>query len=151
MSKPKPVFACSAAAIQWQHDYETAWAGICEGLGELGKHVEDARAFVGDRAVLGLLKEFVPGEVIIAVSIARTDVVIGPDGRRELGAHTDHRTDRDPLMVAVVAAHDALVAAEGDTHWRRTLPPDAREQMMRYARELKAMDARGERMPWERA
>jgi hypothetical protein len=114
---------------EWSAQYERAWDLIRQGLGPFGDHVDDARCFVGDRALLRLFERFDPAAVIIATGIEITDCVLGPEGRREVGARDDDGR-KEEVEIAVAEAHRQLVAIEGDEHWRRLLPDDAKAIMI---------------------
>jgi hypothetical protein len=102
-----------------------------------GDDLEMARAFVGDAAFLDLIDRFNPGEVIIAIGIERVTALLelsepGPEPVSSTSAGIGGSAS---VSRAVHAAHQQLVARDGDRAWRVRLPPNAadlaREELRR--------------------
>lgn len=117
--------------------YLAAWDRLAAGLGDLARYLPEARAFVGDRALLDLMNEYDPVELIIAINIEIVAEV--------LEFPTDPAPEDGPVLLAVIDAHRALVAQEGDQRWRRYLPPDAAAIMREELHRLSAGDERAQR------
>ena len=84
-----------------------AWNDIRRGLGKFGDHLDDARAWVGDRGFLTLCDRFEAEHVIIACGAQNAADLLGQTHTIVEG-FTSRDDDDARLMRAVFEAHQAL-------------------------------------------
>jgi hypothetical protein len=94
---------------EWEQQYAAAWQTIADGLGfPFNQHLTAARRFVGDAALLALMDQFEPTEVIIGCGIGIANIVL-----EDVSRHFGNRHRRSQLERAIGAAH-AIQAQTAD-------------------------------------